>query len=96
MFATFTVIVTLPPALAMLAAENCTVTPAGIPPADNVTLEANPLPGVIEIVVTADAPGAAVMLAGDALTVKVTAGDTVSAKLTVLDMFPLVPLRVTV
>lgn len=94
MLATFAVMITLPPPLAMLAAENCTVTPAGIPLAESVTLEVNPLPGVIEIVVTADAPAAAVMLAGAALTENVIGDETVSAKFTVFDKLPLVPLIV--
>ena len=78
----------------MFIAENCTVTPAGIPLAVSATLEVRPLPGTIEIVVTADVPAAAVTLAGNALSVKVIGDDTVNTRDAVLDKLPLVPLIV--
>jgi hypothetical protein len=88
--ATLAVIVTYPPPLAMLAEENCTVTPGGIPLAESVTFEVSPV-AVIVIVDVADVPGAAVMLAADALRANVTGDDTVSANVVVADKLPLVP-----
>jgi hypothetical protein len=92
-FATFTVIVTLPPRPTLLE-ENCAVTPAGIPLAASAALELNPFPGVIEIAVAADAPAAAVIVDGVALSVKIDADVTVSTNAAVFDTLPLVPLIV--
>jgi hypothetical protein len=87
--------VTLAPRPTLLE-ENCAVTPAGIPLAASAALELNPFPGVIEIVVAADAPAPAVIVDGAALSVKVAAGVTVSANVAVLETLPLVPLMVIV
>lgn len=93
MLATLAVIDTLPPRL-KLADDNCTVTPVGTPVAASATLELNPFADVMEMVVAADVPAAAVILAGDALSANVVAVDTVSIKVAVLEMPPLVPLMV--
>lgn len=68
--------------------------PAGIPLAENVTVDEKPLPGVMLMTLAAPVPGARVTLAGDAIKVndegEATATDTtaVPAKL------PLVPVNV--
>ena len=80
----------LPPLLRLLE-DNCTVTPAGIPLAASTALELNPFPGVMVIIVAADVPGPAEMLAGDAFTVNVVGEDTVSMNVVELETLPLVP-----
>jgi hypothetical protein len=88
--ATFAVIET-PSALVRLADENCTVTPAGIPLADNVALELKLPSAVSMIAVLADVPGAAEMLDGIAASVNDAAGVTVSEIDTEVEKLPLVP-----
>ena len=71
---------------------NCSVTPAGVPLTATETAELNPFTAVKEIVVAADPPRAAVMLAGDALSVNVAGDDTVNRTVAVFEKLPLVPL----
>jgi hypothetical protein len=90
---TFAVIVTLPPPRGTLAEENCTAIPAGALVA-SVTLEVNPLPGVIFMVLVPDVPGASVTLAGDAASVNDDADTTATEMIAVPVKLPLVPVTV--
>lgn len=78
----------------MLAAENATVIPAGNDPVPKVTAEANPLPGVIVIVVVPDAPGATVKLDGAALRANDEGNATDTVNVVAPVSIPLVPVTV--
>jgi hypothetical protein len=70
------------------------VTPAGIPLAENVTVDAKPLPGVILMTLVPDVPGASVTLAGDAARLKDEGEETVTKTTFVPVKLPLVPVNV--
>ena len=86
-----TVAVMFAPALpVMLVEENCTVIPAGNEPVESATLPLNPFAGVRLIELEADPPGAALMLDGEAFSVKLEAA-TVTLKLAFAVKLPFVP-----
>jgi hypothetical protein len=60
------------------------VIPDGNDPVDRFTVELNPLPGAIVIVLAPDVPGIIVRLAGDALSAKVVGEETVKLKTVVV------------